>query len=44
MKLATIRRLLPVLLLLGAATVSTSGCLLIPIPVGGGGHHHGHRW
>jgi hypothetical protein len=48
MKLTTLRRLAPVLLLLGVASVSTTGCLLVPIPVGGGGggHHHGrsHRW
>jgi len=46
MKLGTLRRLVPVLLLLGAVTVSATGCLLVPIPVGGGGGHHGrsHRW
>ncbi len=49
MKLGTLRRLVPALLLLGALTVSMTGCLLVPIPVGGGGGHHGgrghsHRW
>ncbi len=49
MKLGTLRRLVSVFLLLGAVTVSMTGCLLVPIPVGGGGgghHHHGHshRW
>jgi hypothetical protein len=48
MKLTTLRRLVPALLLLGALTVSMTGCLLVPIPVGGGGHHggrgHSHRW
>ena len=47
MKLATLRRLVPVFLLLGAVTISATGCLLVPIPVGGGGGgHHGrsHRW
>jgi hypothetical protein len=44
MKLSTFRRLVPVLLLLGAATVSMTGCVLVPIPVGGGGHHGHHRW
>jgi len=33
MKLGTLRRLVPVLLLLGAVTVSATGCLLVPIPV-----------
>jgi hypothetical protein len=47
MKLATLRRLVPALLLLGAVTISMTGCVLVPIPVGGGGGHgHGHsrRW
>ena len=46
MKLGTLRRLVPVLLLLGAITVSMTACVLVPIPVGGGGGHHGHsrRW
>ena len=35
MNLGTLRRLVPVLLLLGAVTVSATGCLLVPIPVGG---------
>src|SRR5712692_8254347 len=47
MKLGTLRRLVPVLLLLGAITVSMTACVLVPIPVGGGGGgHHGRsqRW
>jgi hypothetical protein len=44
MKLATLRRLVPALLLLGAVTVSMAGCILVPIPVGGGGHGHSRRW
>jgi hypothetical protein len=44
MKLATLRRLVPALLLLGAFTVSMAGCVLVPIPIGGGGHGHSRRW
>jgi hypothetical protein len=45
MKLATLRRLVPALLLLGAFTVSMAGCVLVPIPIGGGGGHgHSRRW
>jgi len=46
MKLGTLRRLATVLLLVSAVAVSTTGCLLVPFPVGGGHEHHGHshRW
>lgn len=40
-----IRRLATMCLLACVVMVSTAGCLLVPIPVGGGhgGYHHG-RW
>jgi hypothetical protein len=46
MKLGRLRSLATVLLLVGAVAVFTTGCVLLPIPVGGGhGHHgHSHRW
>jgi hypothetical protein len=44
MTLAKLRRLVPVLLLLGVFTVSMAGCVLVPIPIGGGGHGHSRRW
>jgi len=25
-------------------SISTAGCLLVPVPVGGGSHHHRGRW
>jgi hypothetical protein len=43
MTLATLRRLVPALLLLGVFTVSMAGCVLVPIPIGGG-HGHSRRW
>jgi hypothetical protein len=48
MKLGTLRRFATVLVLVGAVAVSTAGCLVVPVPVGGHGNHrnHGHsqRW
>jgi hypothetical protein len=39
MNLGTFRRLATVLLLIGIAAVSATGCVLIPYPVGGYGHY-----
>jgi hypothetical protein len=39
MKLGTFRRLATVLLLIGIAAVSATGCVFIPYPVGGYGHY-----
>jgi len=40
---STLRRLGAMLLLACVVTISTSGCLLVPVPVDGGGGHHHHR-
>jgi hypothetical protein len=41
-----LRRLAATFLLACVVTISTAGCLLVPIPVGGGhgGYHHHGRW
>jgi hypothetical protein len=39
MNLGTFRRLATVLLLIGIAAVSATGCVFIPYPVGGYGHY-----
>lgn len=42
---SVLRRLGATFLLACVVGISTAGCLLVPVPVGGGrgGHHHG-RW
>jgi hypothetical protein len=40
-----LRRLGVTFLLASVVSISTAGCLLVPVPVGGGGgHHHRGRW
>ncbi len=44
---SVLRRLGATFLLACVVTISTAGCLLVPIPVGGGGRgggHHRGRW
>jgi hypothetical protein len=36
------RRFAPILLLMAIVSIGTSGCLLVPVPVGGGYHHYRH--
>jgi len=36
------RRFAPILLLMAIVSIGTSGCLLVPVPVGGGHHHYRH--
>ena len=46
MKLGTVGRLATVLLLVGAVTISVTGCVLVPVPypVGSDGHYgHGEQ-
>jgi hypothetical protein len=38
------RRLGVMFLLACVVSISTAGCLLVPVPVGGGSHHHRGRW
>jgi hypothetical protein len=45
MEAKALRRLATMFLLACVVTISTAGCLLVPIPVGGhGGYHHHGRW
>jgi hypothetical protein len=39
-----LRRLGVMFLLACVVSISTAGCLLVPVPVGGGYHHHRGRW
>ena len=39
-----LRRLGVTFLLACVVSITTAGCLLVPVPVGGGGHHHRGRW
>ena len=45
LKIVQWRRVVVTMLLAGVVGLTLSGCVILPVPVGGGGHrHHEGRW